>query len=158
MYNVGDIIKSKGNNVWAVHSQTKVSAALQLMAEKNIGAVLVMDHRGNSIKGIFSERDYARYSILHKDSDICPLDLPVDDLMSKDVLFIDDTKTIEDCTRLMSSKHLRHLPVLHDGELSGIISITDLVQTLLRKQDFIIDQMEQYISGEKLTYFYRDTP
>jgi len=157
MYNVADLIKSKGDTVWTVHSKKKVSDALQLMADKDIGAVLVVD-RTKGITGIFSERDYARYSILHRDYDVCPLDLPVDDLMSKEVIYINDTKTIEDCTRLMSSKHLRHIPVLHDGELSGIISITDLVNTLLRKQDFIIDQMEQYISGENPTYFYRDHP
>lgn len=157
MYNVKDIINSKGKTVWAVHSQTKVFEALQLMAEKDIGAVLVIDD-DNKIQGIFSERDYARYSILHIDSDKCPLDQPVDDLMTREVVFINDTKTIEDCTRLMSSKHMRHLPVLHDGELSGIISIKDVVNTLLRKQVFIIDQLEQYISGEKLTYFYRDNP
>ena len=135
--------------------QTKVFSALQLMAEKDVGAVLVVDQK-NHVHGIFSERDYARHSILPVVDDICPLEHPVDDLMTKNVVFIKDTDTIEECTRIMSRQGLRHLPVRHKEQLCGIISIKDVVAALLRKQDIIIDQMEKYISGERQTYFYID--
>lgn len=144
MESVKDILNHKGSQVWAVNPDTKVFDALKLMGEKNIGAVLVVDNKEN-LKGIFSERDYARYAVGSEEGKECPWDHKVGDLMTKEVLYVTEDKSVDYCMGLMTSKRLRHIPVLHDEKIIGLISIGDIVKAVLGEKDFIIDQMEHYI-------------
>jgi CBS domain-containing protein len=116
--------------------------ALKLMAEKNIGAVLVMD--ANRIVGILSERDYARKVILHGKSS---KDTPVQEIMTQRVVYVRPEQTAEECMALMTDKRVRHLPVLEDDQVVGVISIGDVVKNIISEQEFIIEQLERYISG-----------
>ncbi|RYF50774.1 MAG: CBS domain-containing protein, partial [Cytophagaceae bacterium] len=119
-----------------------VLGALKLMAEKNIGAVLVVDN--DELTGIFSERDYARKIVLkgrHSD------DTLVRDVMTPNVITIEPEQRLEDCMQIMSDKHIRHLPVMESGKLIGIISINDVVTAIMRDQKTRIDSLESYISG-----------
>ncbi len=144
MESVKDILNHKGNQVWAVNPDTKVFDALKLMAEKNIGAVLVVDQKEN-LKGIFSERDYARYAVEGEEGKECPWDHKVGDLMTTGVIYVTDDKSVDYCMGLMTSKRLRHIPVMQDKKIIGLISIGDIVKAVLHEKDFIIDQMEHYI-------------
>jgi CBS domain-containing protein len=144
MDNVKDILNHKGNQVWAVHLDTKVQEALQLMADKNIGALLVVDDKEN-LKGIFSERDYARYTVSPDKNQECPWSYSVQELMTKEVLYVTDDKSVDYCMGLMTNRRLRHLPVMKEGTLAGMISIGDVVKAVLTEKSFIIDQMEHYI-------------
>lgn len=144
MESVKDILKHKGNQVWAVNPDTKVFDALKLMAEKNIGAVMVVD-KEEKLKGIFSERDYARYAVGKGEGKDCPWDHKVGDLMTKEVLYVTDDKSVDYCMGLMTSKRLRHIPVIQGEEIIGLVSIGDIVKAVLGEKDFIIDQMEHYI-------------
>ena len=143
MSHVGEILKSKGNVVWSVTPETKLSAALLLMKEKNIGAVLVQE--GEKIAGVFSERDFSRHATAQK---LLELDLPVKNFMSRNVLCISSAKTIEECMTLMTVRHVRHLPVIDEGKLTGIISIGDVVSRVIAEQKFSLEQLENYVSGK----------
>ena len=130
------------NALYSVGSDETVLDALRLMADKNIGAVLVIDQ--NVLTGIFSERDYARKIILkdrHSD------DTRIADVMTPNVITIEPDQTMEECMVIMSDKHIRHLPVMDKGELIGIISINDVVSAIIRDQKTRIDSLESYISG-----------
>ncbi|GAB3884098.1 CBS domain-containing protein [Spirosoma agri] len=130
------------NALYSVPSDETVLGALKLMAEKNIGAVLVVDDE--KLTGIFSERDYARKVILkdrHSD------DTRVSEVMTAQVITIEPEQTLEECMVIMSDRHIRHLPVMDNGELSGIISINDVVTAIIRDQKTRIDSLESYISG-----------
>ena len=116
--------------------------ALTLMAEKNLGAVLVMD--GARIAGIFSERDYARKVTLKGKSS---RETPVKEIMTQDVLFVRPGHSIEDCMALMTDKRIRHLPVMEGEKLMGVISIGDVVKAIISENKFVIKQLEDYISG-----------
>ncbi|MEJ2056162.1 MAG: CBS domain-containing protein [Calditrichaceae bacterium] len=142
MKTVRDILKQKGSQVWTVIPGTKVYDALKLMAEKNIGAVLVTEN--DEIKGILSERDYARKVVLEGHSS---QKLNVEKIMSTNVLYVSPEAKTEDCMALMIEKKLRHLPVLEDNKLIGIISIGDVVNVLLNHKDYMIDQLEKYITN-----------
>lgn len=142
MNTVKDILAEKGNAVWSVSPETKVFDALKLMAEKNIGAVLVI--RNNEIKGIFSERDYAREVILEGRSSH---ELEVEKIMSPRVLYVTSDTGIDECMVLLTEKRIRHLPVYDNEKLAGIISIGDVVKELLIHKDFMIDQLERYITN-----------
>jgi CBS domain-containing protein len=144
METVKDILSHKGTEVWAVNPDTKVREALKLMQEKNIGALLVVD-KNEELKGIFSERDYARKTLIVGDESVCPVDKKVEELMTSSVVYIKDTQTVDHCMAIMTEKRLRHLPVLHEGKVSGLISIGDVVKAVISEKDFIIDQMEHYI-------------
>ena len=144
METVKDILHHKGTEVWAIGPDTKVHDALALMKEKNIGALLVVD-KNEKLRGVFSERDYARKSISEKEESIRPVDKPVSELMTTSVVYIKDDQTVEHCMGIMTEKRLRHLPVLHEGKISGLISIGDVVKAVIHEKDFIIDQMEHYI-------------
>ncbi|WP_228724236.1 CBS domain-containing protein [Spirosoma sp. KUDC1026] len=123
-------------------SRQTVLAALELMAEKNIGAVLVVD--AGKLTGIFSERDYARKVILkgrHSN------DTLIEDVMTRQVITIEPQQRLEECMVIMSEKHIRHLPVMEEGELQGIISINDVVAAIIRDQKIRIESLESYISG-----------
>jgi CBS domain-containing protein len=141
--NIRQILQAKSvNALYSVSSQETVLAALELMAEKNIGAVLVVDE--GKLSGIFSERDYARKVILkgrHSN------DTLVEDVMTRQVITIEPEQQLEECMVIMSEKHIRHLPVMKEGELTGIISINDVVAAIIRNQKNRIESLESYISG-----------
>ena len=132
----------KLNTIFSVTSGTSVYDTLVLMAEKNIGAVMVVDD--GKLSGIFSERDYARKIILKgKHSD----ETPVSDVMTAKVITIEPDKKIEDVMQIMSDKHIRHLPVVDGEKLIGIISISDVVTAIITDQKERIAHLEGYISG-----------
>ncbi|MEM7540629.1 MAG: CBS domain-containing protein [Pseudomonadota bacterium] len=142
MHTVRQILEAKGGQVWSVHPHASVYDALQIMANKEIGALLVMD--GGDVRGVLSERDYARKVILtgRSSKDTC-----VADIMSEEVLVTSFEQNIADCMALMTDKKIRHLPVLDGGRVAGIISIGDLVKAIIAEQEFVIEQLENYIGG-----------
>ena len=141
---VVELLKKKGNDVWSVAPDIPVYKALELMLEKNCGAVLVLEEE--KLVGILSERDYARKVILKGKSS---KDTPVAEIMSSEVVCIQPTHTIDDCMALMTDKRVRHLPVIEEEEdaLIGLISIGDVVKEVISEQEFIIHQLENYISS-----------
>lgn len=140
---VGGLLQSKGNTVWSVTPQSTVYDALQLMAEKNIGAVLVLDATG-AMQGIFSERDYARKIVLVGKTS---RDTNVSEIMTKRVFYVEPNQKIDECMALMTAEHIRHVPVLDGGSVIGVISIGDVVKSIISKQEFLIEQLEHYIMG-----------
>ncbi len=140
---VRDVLEKKGDDIWSVAPDTPVYKALQLMSEKNCGAVLVLDQE--TLVGILSERDYARKVILKGKSS---KNTPVEEIMSQRVVCIQPDNTIDECMALMTDKRIRHLPVLKDEQtLVGLISIGDVVKEVISEQEFIINQLESYISA-----------
>lgn len=144
METIQDVLQHKGREVWTVKPDTTVFEALTLMNEKNAGAVIVQDEKGK-MAGIFSERDYARKTIGTIGGSDCPRDLPVKELMTKEVISIKPDTGIETCMALMTKKRIRHLPVMDGDKLAGIISIGDIVKAVIDEKDFLIAKMEQYI-------------
>lgn len=142
MYTVQQILQTKGHQVWSVQPDTTVFEALQLMADKNIGAVLVMEK--DRLVGILSERDYARKVILQERSS---KNTQVGDIMTTRVIFVRPNQTTDECMLLMTEGHFRHLPVMEDQRVAGIISIGDVVKAVISKQEFVIEQLENYITG-----------
>ena len=141
---VRQILNDKGHDVWSVSADTTVFDALKLMAEKYVGALLVLEN--GEIAGIFSERDYARKVILHGKAS---KDTPISEIMTTDVLYVTPEQTVEECMELMSDKRIRHLPVLENNTLTGIISIGDVVRATIEHKDFTIKQLEHYIHGTR---------
>jgi CBS domain-containing protein len=139
---VTEVLKTKGRNVWTVSSDSTVYDALQEMADKNVGALLVVE--GDKLVGVFSERDYARKVILHGKAS---KDTLVREIMSTEVFSVRPDQTIAVCMELMTNKRIRHLPVLDEGRLVGVISIGDVVKAIISEQEFAIQQLEQYISS-----------
>lgn len=140
---VADILKSKSDNtVHAIAPGDSVLDALQRMAEKRIGALLVME--GETIVGIVTERDYARKIALLGRTSAATL---VRDVMTADVMYVRPTQTSQECMALMTENRLRHLPVVDGARLVGLISIGDLVKDIISEQKFIIEQLEHYITG-----------
>lgn len=139
---VSDILDSKGHEVWSVKPDDTVFDSLQLMAEKGIGALLVMD--GDRLVGIVTERDYARKVILEGKSSKTS---SVAEVMTTRVLCVTAERTIDECMALMTDKRARHLPVLDHKRVIGVISIGDLVKTMISEQQVLIDQLQHYISG-----------
>jgi CBS domain-containing protein len=139
---VGQMLEGKGSDVWSVGPEATVFEALRLMADRNVGAVLVRS--GEQLVGILSERDYARkVALLGKASK----DTPVRDVMSSKVYFVRPDQTASDCMATMTEKRIRHLPAMHEGKLVGMISIGDVVRAILAEQQFTIQQLETYISS-----------
>ncbi|QDQ26425.1 CBS domain-containing protein [Chitinimonas arctica] len=126
--------------IFSVPPNATVYQALQLMAEKDIGAVLVME--GDALVGIFSERDYARKVVLQGKTSA---GTPILDIMTKRVMFAKPTHTVDQCMAIMSEKRFRHLPVMDGTTVLGVLSITDLVREQLAEQQFLIEQLEHYI-------------
>ena len=144
---VRDVLQKKGNDIWSVAPDTPVYKALQLMSEKNCGAVLVLDQE--TLVGILSERDYARKVILKGKSS---KNTPVEEIMSQRVVCIQPDNTIDECMALMTEKRVRHLPVLKgEKALVGLISIGDVIKEVISEQEFIIHQLESYIKGFPVT-------
>lgn len=144
MVTVRQCLQSKGGEIWSVRPDVSVYQALEMMAEKDIGALLVLD--GEKLVGIFSERDYARKVILQGKSS---RDTWVSEIMTSRVVFVRLEQTIEECMALMTEKHIRHLPVLDGERLVGVISIGDVVKAIITEQQFVIEQLEHYITGER---------
>lgn len=149
MMTVTDILRHKGTAVWAIGPDATVFAALELMAEKNIGAVLVLD--GDRLAGVMSERDYARRVILMGKSS---RDTTVSEIMTPRVVCVRVSQTVAQCMALMTEKHIRHLPVLDDDDrLIGIVSIGDVVKAVIAQQEFTITNLEQYITGARVSSY-----
>ncbi len=142
MKTVRQILDKKGHDVYSVTPDDSVFTALQLMADKNIGAVVVVDNK--QVVGILSERDYARKVVLHGKTS---KDTPVRDIMTGKVLYVKPDNTSDECMALMADKRIRHLPVLENENLTGIISISDIVQAIIEEDKYIIEQLENYITG-----------
>jgi len=142
MKTVRDILQVKGREVYCVGPEATVYEAVQLMAEKEIGALMVME--GVQVVGLISERDYARKVILQGRASATTR---VKEIMITPVVYTDLAQPIEECMALMTEKRTRHLPVIEDGKLAGIISIGDLVKAIITDQKFIIEQLERYIIG-----------
>lgn len=144
MKTVRHILQGKGRDVWTVTPDTSVYDALSLMADKGVGALLVLE-AGRPV-GIISERDYARKVILKGKSS---LDTPIKEIMTEKVVYVRPEQTIEECMTLMTDKRFRHLPVLEGERVVGIISIGDLVKAVIEEKDFMIKQLEGYITGDR---------
>ena len=142
MKTVAEILKSKGREVWTITPETIVFDALKTMADKNVGALVVLDR--TTVIGILSERDYARKVILHGKSS---KELKTREIMSANVYFVGPDQNIEDCMALFTNKRVRHLPVLQKDELIGIISIGDVVKAVIAEQESTIKHLENYITG-----------
>lgn len=144
MKTVAELLQSKGNaSVYTISPEQTVLEAVALMAEKGIGALLVTE--GSDVVGIITERDYARKVILLERSSQAT---PVSDIMTAAVMYVHPNQTSSECMKLMTEKRLRHLPVLENGKLLGLLSIGDLVKGVISDQQETIDQLEQYIRGE----------
>ncbi|NQX42551.1 CBS domain-containing protein [Pedobacter steynii] len=142
MGKVRNILQGKPNSAIFVSPDVTVFEALELMFEKNIGSLLVMEQ--NQFIGIFTERDYARKVILKGKSS---KNIKIKEIMTENALTVCSDTTIEECMWLMTNKFIRHLPVIDDGKLTGIISIGDVVKYIIEEQKFIIGNLEHYITG-----------
>lgn len=139
---VKHLLDSKDRTIFSVGPDASVLDAIKIMAEKTVGSVLVM--QGDTMSGIVTERDYARKVIVKGRSSEST---PVSDIMTADVLSVTLDKSVNDCMALMTKKKIRHLPVVDDGAVVGMISIGDLVGAIISDQKEEIEQLEQYISG-----------
>jgi len=142
MSRVRDILAIKGRDVWSIVPNASVYDAMKLMADKGIGALLVLE--GTKLVGIISERDYARKVILQGRSSRTT---SVHEIMTARVAYAEPEQNIEECMALMTEIRVRHLPVIEGGEVRGVISIGDLVKSIIAEQKFIIEQLERYISS-----------
>jgi CBS domain-containing protein len=140
MKTVAQMLKLKPAGVISISPDVPVLDALKLLADKDVGAVLVMD--GPRLMGVISERDYARKVALKGKSSS---DTPVSEIMTREVAFVTPAQTNEECMALMTKKRARHLPVIDNGRVVGVLSIGDLVKDAISEQQFIIDQLEHYI-------------
>lgn len=141
---VAEVLKSKPiSNVYSVAPESSVFAAVKLMAEKGIGSLVVID--GERLAGIVSERDYVRKVAVQERS---PANMKVSDIMTSTVITVTSAEDSRHCMELMTSNRLRHLPVVDDGQLVGLLSIGDLVKDIISAQENLIQHLEQYIRGE----------
>ena len=142
MASIRQLLDSKGHEVWTIDPDESVFQAIERMADKQIGALVVM--RDDELVGIVSERDYARKVILKNRSS---RQTPVRDIMTSKVYCARPGHSVEECMALMSEKRVRHLPVLDGDRVDGMISIGDLVKSIIAQQRFVIEQLENYIHG-----------
>lgn len=140
---VSQILEKKGAEVWSIGPDDSVFNALQLMAEKDVGALIVLNQ--GKVEGIVSERDYARKVVLLGRSS---KDAPVKDIMSSKVYYVTPAQNVEECMALMIDKRIRHLPVMDGDKLAGLISIGDVVKAIIGEKEFMIDQLIHYIIGK----------
>jgi len=143
MKTVEEILNAKGRQVWTISPQATVIDALKLMADRNVGCLVVLEN--DRIVGIISERDYARKIALRGKSSV---NTPVKDIMSTTVYHIHLQNTVDDCLQLMTQQTIRHLPVEESGKLLGLISIGDVVKAVIDEQSTTITQLSDYISGK----------
>jgi CBS domain-containing protein len=139
---VRDLLKMKGDALYFVSPETPILKAMQMMAERNIGDLLVLEK--GQIVGIVSERDF-----VHKIAKAggCDLQAPVSEMMTREVITVTPDQTIEFCMQTMTEEHIRHLPVVEGDQIFGLISIGDVIKGIITSQEFKIDQLEKYISG-----------
>lgn len=142
MKTVKNIVQNKSNSIHSVGLNTSVFDALMLMMDKNISALLVME--GAELKGIFTERDYARKIILQGKSS---KETKIEEVMTANLEIVNLNTSIDHCMQIMTDKHIRHLPVLEDGKIAGMISIGDLVKFVIEDQKQTIEQLQSYISS-----------
>lgn len=135
------ILKVKGHTVFSVEPSITVYSAIELMCEKNIGGLLIVE--GGNLVGIFTERDYARKLILKGKSS---KDTLISELMTTNIITVTPDTSIDECLKLMSGKRIRHLPVIEDNNLVGMLSIGDLVKYIIEEQKSIIEHLEHYIT------------
>ena len=138
---IREILDNKSHQIWSVSPDTKIFEALQLMAEKNIGALVVLN--GDKLVGIISERDYARKVALKGKTS---KETPIRDIMTPKVLYVTPEKTAEDCMALMIEKRIRHLPVYKQDKLIGVVSIGDVVKAVIEEKKIAIEHLENYIT------------
>ena len=144
MINVRDLVRRKGSRVYSVTPDATVLEALQLMAEENVGAVLAM--RGDRVAGILSERDCVRKLDLVGKTAAATR---VEEIMTSDVLYVEASQSLDECMAVMIDKNIRHLPVYENGSLLGVISVRDVLKEVVDYQQFMIAQLEHYISGAR---------
>lgn len=142
MKTIRQLLEAKGPAVWTIAPTASVFKALQLMEDKGVGALLVVE--AGRVIGVFSERDYARRVALRGKSS---KNTPIKEIMTSPVTSVKPEQTTEECMSLMTDKHIRHLPVLDNGQLIGIVSIGDLVKNIISEQKVLIKNLEQYIGG-----------
>lgn len=143
MKTIKDVLRDKGQAVWTIDVNALVLDALELMAEKKIGALMVMED--GRLAGVISERDYARKVVLLGRSS---KDTPVREIMTRKVLYVKPEQTVEECMALMTEKHVRHMPVLDGDRMIGVVSIGDIVKSVISEQQFLISHLENYIRGK----------
>ena len=139
---VGELLQKKGRNVWSVPPEASVYQCVESMADRGVGALLVM--RGSELVGIVSERDYARKVILQGRSS---RETTVTEIMSAPPICVSQRHTVAQCMQLMTDKRIRHLPVVENGRVLGVVSIGDLVNWIITQQDETIRHLEAYICG-----------
>lgn len=139
---VRDVLEAKGGEVFSVAPNASVFDALTLMADKNIGAVLVVE--GDRTLGIFTERDYSRQVVLKGRAS---RETPVRDVMTARVVYVTPDQSMDDCMAIMTSKRCRHLPVVEAGQLVGVLSVGDVVKAVISDKQFLIEQLENYITS-----------
>lgn len=140
---VEDILKTKGNQVWSIPPESTVFEAINLMAEKNVGALLVMEK--GRLMGVVSERDYTRKVILQGRAS---KQTSVREIISAQVIYVDPQASVQECMRLMVTHRIRHLPVIQQGDVVGVVSIGDLVNWIISSQQSTIHQLHSYIAGQ----------
>lgn len=142
MISVREMVRKKGSEIWSVSSDASVFEALKLMADKNAGAVMVIDN--SKVVGILSERDCVRrVELMGRTS----RETMVKDIMTAKVLYVEGSQSLDECVAIMIDKNIRHLPVYDDGKLIGLISARDALKELVDYQKFMINQLEHYITG-----------
>jgi CBS domain-containing protein len=139
---IDQLLAVKGKDIWSIAPHAAAFEALQIMAKKDVGALLVID-KGRLV-GIFSERDYARKVILKGKSS---KETSVGELMTREVFYINPQDTLQECMALMTAKHIRHMPVLKNDQLVGVVTLGDVVKQIISDQKFVIRELEKYISG-----------
>ena len=147
MLTIRDVLEKKGYETWSVEPGVTVYKALELMAENDIGAVMVLDH--GKLLGIFSERDYARKVILYGKSS---KDTRVGDLMSSPVITVGPNTSINECLVLMTANHIRHAPVVEYGRVIGMVTVGDIVSAVIATREMTIRDLENYITGKDFEY------
>jgi CBS domain-containing protein len=143
MTNVKQILHNKGTGVWSVSPDAMIFEALEIMAEKGVGALLVMEEE--KLVGIISERDYARKVILVGKSS---KETPVREIMTSKLIVVTQNENVENCMAIMTNKRIRHLPVVEGDKLLGVISIGDVVKSIISEQGLLIDHLTSYITGK----------
>ncbi len=142
IHTIGQLLEAKGKDIWSISPHVTVFEALRIMAKKDIGALLVIDKE--KLVGIFSERDYAQKVILKGKSS---KNTNVGELMTTEVFYIDPKNTLHECIAIMTVKHIRHMPVLENDQLIGMLTLGDVVKQIISEQEFTIRELEKYISG-----------
>lgn len=144
MYSIRQFLDEKGRDVWSVDENAPVIDALKLMAEKNCGALVVLDEQGR-LAGVVSERDYARKVVLLRKTSV---DTPVSEIMTTDVVTVGQNETLDRCLELMSVHNIRHLPVVSGKRLVGVLGIGELVQHKFEEKEVELQTLTKYVSGE----------